>query len=142
MRDERDSKRATRRRFVLAAVVAPWSIVPVLATWILIGGFNGVLSVLKGEAYFFESFFRYLTYLSQWSLIGIGPAYAATVLYGIPVHFALKGFEIANLMTFVAAGVLGGILMALLFDVGLGFSTILVACGAVVACTFRIVASN
>jgi len=93
MRDEPDSKGAKRRRLVLA-------------TWILIGGFDGVLIVLKGDECFFESFFRYLTYLSQWSLIGIGPAYVATVFYGIPVHFALKGLEIANLMTFVAAGAL------------------------------------
>ena len=104
MRDEPNSKGATQRRLVLAAVIAPWSIVPVLANWILIEGFDGVISVLKGDEYFFESLFRYLTYLAQWSLIGIGPAYAATVLYGLPVHFALKGLEIGNLMAFLAAG--------------------------------------
>ena len=142
MRDEPDSKSVARRRLVLAAVVAPWSIVPVLATWILVGGFDGVLSVLKGDEYFFESFFQYLTYLTQWSLIGIGPAYAATVLYGIPVHFALKGLEIANLIAFLLAGVLGGVLLALLFHVGLGFASILVACGAAVAFVFRIIATN
>ena len=142
VRDEPDSNGATRLRLVLAAAISPWSIVPVLAIWILIGGFDGVISVLKGDEYFFESFFRYLSYLVQWSLIGIGPAYVATIFYGIPVYLALKGLEVVNLLAFLAAGVLGGVLLALFFDVGLGFTSILVACGAVVAGTFRTIASN
>ena len=127
---------------VLATVVAPWSIVPVLATWILVAGFDGVLSVLKGDEYFFESFFRYLVYLARWSLIGIVPAYAITVVYGLPVHFSLKGLEVENLLAYVVAGVLGGAIMALIFGVGVVFAFILVACGAVVACTFRLIATN
>ena len=131
MRDEPNSTASSqRRRFVLAAATAPWSIVPVLAVWILIGGFDAVLSVLKGDAYFLESFFQYLTYLAQWSLIGIGVAYAATILYGIPIYLALTKLEVASLLAFLLAGVLGGVLLALLFKVSLGFSVILVSCGA------------
>ena len=139
MSDEPNSTASSqRRRFVLAAATAPWSIVPVLAVWILIGGFDAVLSVLKGDAYFLESFFQYLTYLAQWSLIGIGVAYAATILYGIPIYLALTKLEVASLLAFLLAGVLGGVLLALLFKVSLGFSVILVSCGAAVAGTFRI----
>jgi len=140
MRDEPNRNAISQRwRFVLAAAIAPWSIVPVLAVWIFIGGFNGVLDVLKGDAYFFESFFQYLTYLAQWSIIGIGVAYAATILYGIPIYLALTKLEVGNLLAFLLAGVLGGVLLALLFKVGLGFAVILVVCGAAVAGAFRII---
>ena len=140
MPDEPNSTAVSQRtRFVLAASVAPWSIVPVLAVWIFIGGFDAVLSVLKGDAYFFESFFQYLTYLAQWSVIGIGVAYAATFLYGIPIYLALRKFEVTSLLAYLLAGVFGGVLLAMLFRVSLGFAVILVSCGAVVAGTFRLV---
>ena len=140
MRDEPNSATTSQRwRFVLAAVVAPWSIVPVLAVLILVRGFDGVLSVLSGDAYFFESFFQYLTYLAQWSVIGIGVAYAATILYGIPTYIVLTKFEIVNVLAFLLAGVLGGVLLALLFKASLGFMVIFVLCGAAVAGTFRFI---
>ncbi len=143
MRDEPDNKGATRRlRLLSATAIAPWSIIPVLAAWIFLVRFDAVLGVVRGDRYFFESLIRYLTFLVQWFQIGIGPAYALTILYGIPVHFAFKRLEVRNLIAFLVAGVLGGVLLALLFNFGPGYTSLMAACGAVVAVTFRAIVVN
>ena len=120
----------------MATTLAPWAIVPVIAVWVFVGRFDAVVDVMKGDQYFFESFARYLTFVVQWTSIGIGVAYAATVLYGIPAYLTLAMFKYERPLGFLLAGTLGGGLLALLWNVGLIFGAVLVACGASVATVF------
>ena len=125
-----------RCRIAMATAFAPWAIVPIVALWILVGRFDAAIDVVKGNVYFIESFVAYLSFVALWSLVGVGVAYAATIVYGIPVYLTLTRYQNDSLQTIVLAGTLGGGLLAILMNAGLLAGVVFVACGIAVSAVF------
>ncbi len=129
-------------RFAAAMAIAPWAIVPVLALWILVGRSRDVINVATGDAYFFESLVKYLELVFQWSLVGIGFAYLATLVYGVPAYLILARINAGGFLALLVAGAIGGALFAALIGVKLTFGLMFVGCGMAVAAAFRVIASR
>lgn len=125
-----------RRRIAIATALAPWAIVPIVALWILVGLFDSAVNVVQGDAYFMESFATYLSFVVLWSLVGVGIAYAATIIYGIPVYLTLTRYEHESLQSIVLAGTLGSGILAGLMNAGLLAGVVFVACGIAVSAVF------
>ena len=139
---KKDANTGRRRRIALATTLAPWAIVPIVALWILVGRFDGALDVVKGDTYFFESFMNFLYFVALWSLVGVGIAYAVTIIYGIPVYLTLTRYNHESLKNIVLAGTLGSGLLAILMNAGLLAGVVFVASGIAVSAVFWTIVSR
>ena len=126
----------------MATALAPWAIVPIVALWILVGRFDVATDVMNGDVYFFESFVTYLSFVALWSLIGVGVAYAATIIYGIPVYLILTRYKHGSLRSIVLAGTLGSGLLAILMGTDLLAGLVFIGCGLAVSAVFWIVVNR
>lgn len=129
-------KSGRRRRIVIATAFAPWTIVPIVALWILVGRFQVAINVVKGGEYFAESFVTYLSFVALWSLFGVGVAYVVTIVYGIPIFLTLSKYEHESRRSIVLAGAIGSGLLAILIGADLLAGVVFVACGITVSAVF------
>tara|TARA_R110002096_G_scaffold57426_3_gene145628 strand:- start:4472 stop:4900 length:429 start_codon:yes stop_codon:yes gene_type:complete len=142
MEYQKNVKNRRGRRIAMATALAPWAIVPIVALWILVGRFDVATDVMNGDVYFFESFVTYLSFVALWSLIGVGVAYAATIIYGIPVYLILTRYKHGSLRSIVLAGTLGSGLLAILMGTDLLAGLVFIGCGLAVSAVFWIVVNR